>query len=226
VIIIDKGANDGIAIGMPVMSANGLLGQVESVGAFTSSVRLITDPSSGVSVFLQASRAEGILGGSPERLLYLNYMPIDSKVEPGDVVITSGAGGVFPKGIVIGEVVSSTHNLADVYLTVVVRPVSRVDSFEEVVVLTSRTAAVTTPDLSKLASPSSSSKDASASSASSSSASESTSANNSSESTSGISNYGADTSANSNDGDRSDSTSSNSSTGSELGPNSLSEGGD
>jgi rod shape-determining protein MreC len=145
IITIDKGANDGIGAGMPVMSANGLLGQVETTGPFTSTVRLITDPSSGVSVFLQASRKEGILTGSPERLLYLSYMSVDSQVEPGDVVITSGAGGIYPKGIVIGEVVSATHSVTDVYQTVVVKPVSRVESYEEVVVLTGRATEVATP---------------------------------------------------------------------------------
>ncbi|MDR2108643.1 MAG: rod shape-determining protein MreC [Coriobacteriales bacterium] len=164
IITIDKGSGDGISTGMTVMSPNGLLGQVETVGQFSATVRLITDPSSGVAVFLQASRAECILSGSSERLLYLSYLPIDSPVEPGDVVITSGAGGVYPKGIVIGEVVSATHGVADVYQTVVVKPVSRVESYEEVVVLTGRNAAVATPDLSSLALSSSAKSDSSSSS--------------------------------------------------------------
>jgi rod shape-determining protein MreC len=147
VITIDKGTSDGIAVGMPVMSANGLIGQVEVAGPFTSTVRLLTDPASGVAVFLQANRSEGIVTGSSERLLYLSYMSVDINVQAGDVLITSGAGGVYPKGIVIGEVVSVTHNASDVYLTILVKPVSRVDSYEEVAVLTGRQTEVATPTL-------------------------------------------------------------------------------
>lgn len=143
VITIDKGAKDGLAVGMPVMSANGLLGQLETVGTFSSTVRLITDPSSGVAIFLQANRSEGILSGSVDGILYLNYMSVELDIVPGDVVITSGAGGVYPKGIVIGEVVNVSKSVSDVYLTIIVKPVTRVDSFEEVAVLTGRQASVT-----------------------------------------------------------------------------------
>ncbi|MDR2672797.1 MAG: rod shape-determining protein MreC [Coriobacteriales bacterium] len=138
VISIDKGSNDGMAVGMPVMSPNGLIGQVEQVGPFTSVVRLLTDPNSGVAVFLQANRSEGVVTGSIEGLLYLSYTPLNVNVVPGDVVITSGAGGVYPKGIVIGEVTSASYSPSDVYQTIVVKPVARVARYEEVLVLTGR----------------------------------------------------------------------------------------
>ncbi|MDR1713936.1 MAG: rod shape-determining protein MreC, partial [Coriobacteriales bacterium] len=64
VITINKGSVAGLTVGMPVMSANGLIGQIESVSPNSSTVRLITDERSGVAVFLQESRAEGILSGS------------------------------------------------------------------------------------------------------------------------------------------------------------------
>ncbi|MDR1088736.1 MAG: rod shape-determining protein MreC [Coriobacteriales bacterium] len=142
-ITIDKGTQDGLAVGMPVMSPNGLIGQIESVGSFTSQVRLLTDPNSGVAVFLQANRSEGVLTGSIERLLYLNYLSLDVDVVPGDVVVTSGAGGVYPKGIVIGEITSVSSSPSDVYQTVVVKPTARVKYYEEVLVLIGRQSEVT-----------------------------------------------------------------------------------
>lgn len=142
-ITIDKGSNDGIAVGMPVMSPNGLIGQIESVSLYTAQVRLITDQNSGVAVFLQSNRTEGVLEGSLSGLLYLNYISLDVKIVPGDVVITSGAGGVYPKGIVIGEVTSVTSQPSDVFQTIVVKPVARVQTYEEVLVLTGRQKEVT-----------------------------------------------------------------------------------
>lgn len=142
-ITIDKGTNDGLAVGMPVMSPNGLIGQIESIGPLTAEVRLLTDANSGVAVFLQANRSEGVLSGSYERLLYLNYISLDVEVVPGDVVVTSGAGGVYPKGIVIGEVTSVNYSPSDVYQKIVVKPTARVKYYEEVLVLTGRQTEVT-----------------------------------------------------------------------------------
>ena len=137
-ITIDKGTDDGLAVGMPVMSPNGLIGQIESIGATTAQVRLLTDRNSGVAVFLQGNRSEGVLTGSLERLLYLSYIPVDIEIIPGDIVVTSGAGGVYPKGIIVGEVTSAHHAPSDVYQTIVVKPTARVKYYEEVMVLTGR----------------------------------------------------------------------------------------
>ncbi len=135
VLTIDKGSSLGLRVGMPVLSANGLLGQIESVSQFSSTVRLITDSQSGVAAFLQSSRIEGIVTGSAEGLVYLSYIPLTATVQPGDVVVTSGAGGVYPKGIAIGEVVSVDYSPTDVYQTIIIKPITRVSTYEEVLVL-------------------------------------------------------------------------------------------
>jgi rod shape-determining protein MreC len=134
-ITINKGSRAGLAVGMPVMSANGLIGQVESVGLFSSVVRLIVDEVSGVSAFLQSSRTEGVLSGSIDGVLRLDFIPLSVAVEPGDAVITSGAGGVFPKGIPIGEVMTVEPGASGVYHSIIVKPVTRVAAYEEVLVL-------------------------------------------------------------------------------------------
>lgn len=136
IITIDKGANDGIASGMPVMSAHGLIGQVDTVNQTSSTVRLLTDESSGVAVLLQSSRAEGVLSGSAEGLLYLDYIPKDVEVAVGDVVVTSGMGGVYPKGIVVGEVVDVSQEEGKSYQTIVVKSPASTENYEEVLVLT------------------------------------------------------------------------------------------
>ncbi len=121
---------------MPVLSASGLLGQVETVGASSSVIRLLTDEQSGVSVFIQSSRIEGVLSGSVEGLLYLRYISVDQQVTAGDAVVTSGLGGSYPKGIVVGEVARVTKNDNDLYYTIVVQPITTASMNEEVLVLT------------------------------------------------------------------------------------------
>jgi rod shape-determining protein MreC len=135
VLTINKGSIAGFEVGMPVLSANGLIGQIESVSPASSVVRLITDEASGVSAFLQSSRTEGVLSGSVDGVLYLEYIPLSVTVEPGYAVITSGAGGVYPKGIPIGEVATVKSSDSDVYQTITVKPVTRVATYEEVLVL-------------------------------------------------------------------------------------------
>ncbi|MDR1083069.1 MAG: rod shape-determining protein MreC [Coriobacteriales bacterium] len=135
VITINKGSIAGLSVGMPVMSANGLIGQIESVNPYSSVVRLIVDEESGVAAFLQSSRAEGVLSGSVDGILHLNFISLDVSVEPGDAVITSGAGGIYPKGIPLGEVITVETSPSDVYQRITVRPVTRVSAFEEVLVL-------------------------------------------------------------------------------------------
>jgi len=135
-ITINKGTNDGLHAGLPVISANGLIGQIEASGPTSSVVRLIADERSGLAVFIQSTRAEGILEGSPDGTLYLRYIAMNVDVSPGETLITSGAGGVYPKGIPVGTVLSVDFKPSDVYKTIVVQQLSRAQSFEEVLVIT------------------------------------------------------------------------------------------
>ena len=142
-ITLDKGSDDGIAAGMPVMSPQGLIGQGESVTSSQATVRLLFDTKGTVSVMIQSSRSEGVLHGSYDGLLYLDYIPITQQVLEGDVVLTSGSGGTYPKGIMIGQVVSVTDKTNDVYHTIVVTPLAGDTLFEEVLIVTGRQTEVT-----------------------------------------------------------------------------------
>lgn len=107
-IIINRGTRDGIALGMPVQTELGLVGRIYSVSANTSRVQLISDQNSAVSARLQKSRAEGSVRGRGLLTgnLRMQFIPVDSDVTVGDLVVTSGLGGNFPPNIVIGQVTS------------------------------------------------------------------------------------------------------------------------
>lgn len=104
IVTIDKGTDDGVRAGLPVMSSTGLVGQIASTTASTSEVRLLEDPQSGISVVIQSSRVEGIVRGNLDGLLYLEDIDDDAEVKPGDVVISSGLGGGYFQGIMVGTI--------------------------------------------------------------------------------------------------------------------------
>ncbi len=137
---IDKGSADGLAINMPVCNSSGVIGQIIEVSTNTATVRLITDENSGVSAMVQATRAQGILQGQPDGTLRLEYVTVDSDVKEGDIIVTSGIGGVYPKGIPLGTVSSVTRADNATYYTIVVAPASSgTENNEEVLVITSLT---------------------------------------------------------------------------------------
>lgn len=136
-VTIDKGTIDGLEVGMAVCNSGGAIGQIVEVSASSSTVRLLTDENSGISAMVQRSRAQGILQGQPGGSLLLNYVTADSDVSVGDIVITSGLGGVFPKGLPLGTVTSVNRASNATYYTVTVRAQSLAENNEEVLVITS-----------------------------------------------------------------------------------------
>lgn len=107
-IIISRGSRDGLRVGMPVITDLGLVGRIYALSANTAQVQLITDQTSFISARLQTSRAEGTVQGRGLQTgnLRMLYIPIDSEIIEGDLVVTSGLGGNFPPDVVIGQVTS------------------------------------------------------------------------------------------------------------------------
>ncbi len=138
-ITIDKGSAAGIAVGMPVTSANGVIGQVSECGPSSATVRLVTDENSGVSAMVQSSRAQGQVVGSPDGSLRMTLVRSDQKVAVGDTIVTSGLGGVYPKGLPIGTVTNVTKTSGSMYYDITVEPLTVIDNLEEVLVITSIT---------------------------------------------------------------------------------------
>lgn len=136
-VMIDKGSSDGLAVGMPVTDSNGAIGQIIEVATHSATVKLITDASSGVSAMIQSSRAQGVLTGSATGDVKLTLIRTTQKVSVGDVVITSGMGGVFPKGLPLGTVSSVESAPGALYYTISVTPYVQAENNEEVLVITS-----------------------------------------------------------------------------------------
>lgn len=134
-IVIDRGSADGVQPGMPVIAPQGLVGQIETVSNRAASVRLITDGQSGVAAMIQRTRAIGVVRGSIDRTLTMEYVDKAQMPQVGDVVITSGLGGVYPKGIVIGDVIQVDARRADLYPRIVVRSRVPIDRLEEVLIV-------------------------------------------------------------------------------------------
>ena len=136
VIVVNAGSSKGIKPAMPVLGPNGLLGQVIETGPTYAKVRLITDQESGVACLLQSSRAQGITRGSLSGALTMNFISMDSTVTAGETVVTSGIGGVFPKGLIIGQVAKVSKEVNSLYKTAQLQPANDVNHVEEVIILT------------------------------------------------------------------------------------------
>lgn len=135
VITIDRGSADGVKAGMPVVGAQGLLGQTVGVTKHAAKVRLITDPNSGVAAMVQATRAEGIVHGSIDGKLTLDFVSSETTVRAGDIVISSGMGGVYPKGLIVGEVTRVRTTPSSLYQDIELTPTGELLGLEEVLVL-------------------------------------------------------------------------------------------
>jgi len=134
-ITIDRGSEDGVEAGMPVMAAQGLVGQVATVSPRAATVRLITDQQSGVAGMVQSSRVLGIVRGSISGALSLDFVDRAQVPKAGDVVITSGLGGVYPKGIVVGDVTSVEDHRGELYPRIALTSRVPIGRIEEVLVL-------------------------------------------------------------------------------------------
>lgn len=135
IITIDAGSASGVSTGLPVMGTTGVVGQVVSTSSYSSQVRLINDAQSGVAVMLQSSRAEGILTGSVEGVLYLEGVDEGVEVKEGDAVITTGLGGGYFRGLVVGTVSKVEQRQGDATRTIVVTPNASLDAISEVLVV-------------------------------------------------------------------------------------------
>ncbi len=140
-LLINKGKADGIKAGQAVICPKGLVGQIvdepgRELTNHQATVLLIIDPTSRVSAIVQRSREKGIIQGTGKKeLLYFKYLSPEADVKVGDRVITSGLGGIFPAGILIGKLVKLESNPFSVSLLGKVRPQADFNHLEEVLVV-------------------------------------------------------------------------------------------
>lgn len=134
-LVINRGSSSGILEGMAVISADGVVGQTTKVSPLTSRVLLLTDHASGISATIQRSRARGVVKGKGEMLCSLEFTTREEDVKVGDTVITSGIGGIFAKGIPIGEVTMVKRGEYGIFQTISIRPTVNLSHLEEVLVV-------------------------------------------------------------------------------------------
>lgn len=136
-IIIDKGSDDGVLVGMPVESARGLVGQVYRTTNNSAMVILVTDNISSIPARLGSSRATGIVrGGGLGGAMTMDWIDLEDQIAVGEVVLTSGLGGRFPQDMVIGRVGEIERREAELFQRAVVQPAVDFDSLEVVFVVT------------------------------------------------------------------------------------------
>jgi rod shape-determining protein MreC len=121
-ILINRGSDDGLRRGMPVVTSQGLVGRIAAVTAGASRVQLITDAASAVNVRLEPSGAQAVLLGSATGDLSLDMIPQNATVQIGDLVLTSGLGGNYPADIVVGQIANLRSRDTDLFQTASVQP--------------------------------------------------------------------------------------------------------
>ncbi|MFH0808967.1 MAG: rod shape-determining protein MreC [Pseudomonadota bacterium] len=134
-VIVNRGTDEGISRGMAVVSPQGVVGRVISASRNYSKVLLANDCNSAIDATVQRSRAQGILVGSEGGMCRLKYVPRGDEVRPGDLIISSGLGCVFPKGFPLGVVERVARERAAVFQAVEIRPTVDFGSLEEVMVV-------------------------------------------------------------------------------------------
>jgi rod shape-determining protein MreC len=137
-VLIDKGTDAGLRNGMIVIGKGGaLIGTIQRATATSAWVRLITDPSSDVNAEVQETRATAIISGALGHKLQLQFVDAGTDVKPGDTVVTSGLGGNYRKGLLIGRVSKVEGGPLDLFKTIQVEPAVRPGTLETVLIMTS-----------------------------------------------------------------------------------------
>lgn len=137
-VLLDRGRSQGVLSGMPVVSDDGLVGLVTATSAHASRTMLLLDRQSAVDAIVQRSRARGIVRGVGRGRLEFTLVVRGDDVEPGDVVVTSGVGGVHPKGLRIGTVRSVQTEESRVLHTALLRSAVDFGRLEQVFVMLER----------------------------------------------------------------------------------------
>ncbi len=137
ILTLDKGSSDGLKPDMPVMTPDGVVGKLRDVSSHTSELLLLSDPNSGAGVVLVSTRIRGILRGTATGEVEINNLTADSRILPGEQVVTSGGDQVFPRGLPVGVIESIAPDpLHQPYTAIKIKPNANLGRLEEVLVIT------------------------------------------------------------------------------------------
>lgn len=135
-ITINRGYATGARPGTPIVTHKGLIGRVLRASPHTATALLLTNPSSRIAIFTQESRTAGILTGEgTNKNLAVRYMQRDTKAKPGEILITSGLDGKYPKGIPVARVISVAPSNYTEFMTIYAEPLVDMQHIEEVMLL-------------------------------------------------------------------------------------------
>lgn len=132
-VTLNRGSADGIERDLPVVTPDGVVGKIQAVLPNTAKVVLLTDPGSTVAVRVQRNREEGLLEGKLDRCA-LKYVSYYVDVQEGDILVTSGLDGIYPKGLPVAVVTTVKKHEASSFQTVYAQPIVRFSRIEEVLV--------------------------------------------------------------------------------------------
>ncbi len=135
-LILDKGRAEGLKPDMAVITPNGIVGKLRDVFPHTAQLLLLNDQTSGAGVVLQATRIRAIVRGTPTGRLQIGNLTADSRIKPGEVVLTSGGDLVYPRGLNVGTIDSIAPDPDhQPYTAIVVKPAANLFQLEEVLVI-------------------------------------------------------------------------------------------
>jgi len=135
-VVVNRGVESGIYIGQPAITPNGVLGQVSEIGYFRSVITLITDPSHGLPVQIQRNGLKTIvigLGSSGQ--VKLPFLDIQSDIQKGDILVTSGIGGRFPVGYKVAEVTEIVKDANEAFLSITGNTSAKINAAKDVLLL-------------------------------------------------------------------------------------------
>ena len=132
---INRGNSDGVEKGMPVVTVEGVVGQVLTSSPHYSKVLLATDPNSAIDVLTLKTRVHGIVKGTGSEIFRLYYVLKSVEVEKGDLVMTSGLGGVFPKGLTVGKVSEIKESRRGMFQHIEIEPSVDFSQLEHLIVI-------------------------------------------------------------------------------------------
>jgi len=132
-VLVDRGASEGVARDDPVITGDGVVGHVVETAGSWARVVLVADSRSAVSAVLDRSREVGVVVGQGHSLLRLTYLSREADVKPGDLVVTSGLGPIYPRGLSVGTVVSAVRG--PMFQDAVIRPSADLGHLEDVLIV-------------------------------------------------------------------------------------------
>jgi rod shape-determining protein MreC len=134
-VIINKGEDAGVKLDLPVVNGSGVVGRVVSVSPNYAKVLLVIDQNSAIDCLIQRSRDRGMVKGLSAEICKLDYLARSGDVIEGDMVVTSGLGGIFPKGLPLGRVLKVNEVSGELFKDIQIKPAVDFSKLEEVLVI-------------------------------------------------------------------------------------------